>query len=75
MAVRSAGDSIYRIGVLQTECWLEANTYKGVNNSLEEDWKPYMDMMGFNINETRNMGKEVDIFWVKDPARVPKAYQ
>ncbi|KAJ1428027.1 hypothetical protein B484DRAFT_396999 [Ochromonadaceae sp. CCMP2298] len=75
MAVRSAGDSIYRIGVLQTEVWLDANTYKGVNNSLEKDWKPYMDRMGFTINETRNMGKEADIFWVKDPARVPKAYQ
>jgi hypothetical protein len=63
MAIMSAGRSLLRVHRLQTEVWLKHPVYKGVNNSFEDDWKPYMTSLGYRVDKVVGMGDEADVFW------------
>jgi hypothetical protein len=62
-AVMSAGRSILRIPKLQTEVVLKKPAYKGVNNSLDDDWKPYMLSLGYKLDKVTQSGDEGDAYW------------
>jgi hypothetical protein len=63
IAVMSAGRSILRIPKLQTEVALKKPVYKGVNNSLDNDWKPYMLSLGYKLDKVTGSGDEGDAYW------------
>lgn len=63
IAIMSAGNSIRRIPKLQTEVNINENAYVGVNNSFEEDWKPYMSSIGYKFSHQTSFKSEADVFW------------
>jgi len=52
LAVRSAGKTIRRIKSLQTEVTTKGTgSYRDVNNSMIDDWVPWMRTMGYNLTK------------------------
>ena len=62
-AVASVGHAISRVPFIISEVYLGRESYSGVRNDLERDWKPWARAMGYKIETARTAWKDSSVAW------------